>query len=219
MNDANAGYDFDRLRRKLGLIAGAAASASAETSLDIASLSAADLAGLQADTLDEHQLEQAFQTAVQLDAKDLAGKFAERLVSRPASADRPDRYPWFSHLVNQSIASGDFEAALNHVNDGERHDCEHNEGRRRNDYELRRGQILVKQGDHDQAEGVFQRLIDRVPGEMKYRGTATESLLSARQGKRALKFAEAALAHARQQNNRDSEQYFLELADAAKRQS
>ena len=44
------------------------------------------------------------------------------------------------------------------------------------------------------------------------------AMLSAKQGPRALGFAEQGLARARQQNNRDSEQYFLELVSAAKRQ-
>ena len=43
-------------------------------------------------------------------------------------------------------------------------------------------------------------------------------MLSLRQGARALRFAEEGLAMARQQNDRDSEQYFLELVGAAKRQ-
>ena len=48
--------------------------------------------------------------------------------------------------------------------------------------------------------------------------TAAETMLSARQGSRALKFAEAGLIEARKQNNRDLEGHFVELADAARRQ-
>jgi len=43
-------------------------------------------------------------------------------------------------------------------------------------------------------------------------------MLSARQPVRALQFAEQGLAKAREQNNRDSEGYFMELVAAAKRQ-
>ena len=43
-------------------------------------------------------------------------------------------------------------------------------------------------------------------------------MLSARQGKRALQYAEKGLAGARQQNNRDMEQYFSELVAAAQKQ-
>ena len=53
----------------------------------------------------------------------------------------------------QSISTdGEHQKAIDALNDGEKDDCEHNEGRRRNDYELRRAQILVKKGDHEQAE-------------------------------------------------------------------
>jgi hypothetical protein len=43
-------------------------------------------------------------------------------------------------------------------------------------------------------------------------------MLSARRPDHALQFAEKGLAKAREQNNRDSEQYFMELVAAAKRQ-
>ena len=119
------------------------------------------------------------------------------------------------HLL--ALAEGNSDAALNYVNEGEKADCEHNEGRRRNDFELRRAQIHAKRGEADAAQDVFDRLIERVPSELRYRGSAAEAMLSARQGARAQKFAEGGLAKAREQNNRDSEQYFLELAAAAKK--
>jgi predicted Zn-dependent protease len=105
------------------------------------------------------------------------------------------------------------------LNEGERDDCEHHQGRRRNDYELRRAQVHAKQGAFDQARDVFDRLIARVPGELKIRVSAAETFLSAKQPAQALPYAEAGLAEARKQNNRDFEGAFLELADAAKRQS
>jgi hypothetical protein len=54
---------------------------------------------------------------------------------------------------------------------------------------------------------------------MKVRVSAAEALLSAKQAGPALKYAEAGLAEARKQNNRDFEGAFLELVDAAKRQA
>ncbi len=71
----------------------------------------------------------------------------------------------------------------------------------------------------DAAQDVFSRLIERVPTEMRFRSSAAEAMLSARQGARALRFAEEGLATARQQNNRDSEQHFMELVAAAKKQT
>src|SRR5262249_46834266 len=98
-------------------------------------------------------------------------------------------------------------------------DCEQNQGRRRNDYELRRGQVLAKRRDVQGARDVFQRLIERSPGELRYQGPAAEAMLSLKESGAALAFAEQGLAKAREQNDRDSEQYFIELVAAAKKQS
>ncbi|MGE3809687.1 MAG: hypothetical protein AB7K24_33900 [Gemmataceae bacterium] len=208
------GYDFNKLRRKLGLIEGAPAEAGSQ---DITALGAAELAGLPVNELDESQLEKAFQTAMKLDARDLAGKFAQTLVDKPPVSGRArDKYPWFAHLIALSQAENNLEQALGHVDAGEKADCEENEGRRRNEYELRRGQLHAKKGDIDAAADVFERLAQR-SGEAKHWGAAAEAMLSAKRGDRAQQFTERGLALARERNDRDSENYLLELQDAAKR--
>jgi tetratricopeptide (TPR) repeat protein len=215
-------YDFDRLRRKLGLLqAGPGESGRAIAGSprpDIAAMSAAELSGLKIDDLADDQLEEAYQTAQKLDARELASHFARALVARPSRPNQPDRYPWYAHLVQMALGEGDTEGALNYLNEGEKADCEQNEGRRRNDYELKRAQIHSKRGEADRAQEIFTGLIARVPSELRFRGSAAEAMLSARQPARALHFAEEGLVKAREQNNRDSEQYFLELVAAAKRQ-
>lgn len=221
-------YDFNRLRRKLGLTAeappaaaasDAAAAPDAAAAVDPSAMSAAELAALKPEDLSDDVLEQASQAALKLDARDLVARFAEALVARPPRQERPDRFPWYAQLVQRALRDGDTGAALDYLNAGEKADCEHNEGRRRNDYELRRGEIHARRGDAEEAQGIFDRLIERVPGELRYRGTAAEAMLSARQGKRALHFAEDGLAKARAANDRDSEQYFMELVEAAKKQA
>jgi hypothetical protein len=164
-------------------------------------------------------VDQAYRAAQKLDAHELAGRFAEAFVARPPQKDRPDRFPWYTYLIQRAIADGDTDTALQYVDEGEKSDCEQNEGRRRNDYELRRGQVLSKRGEADNARDVFERLIERSPSELRYRGTAAESMLSINQGPTALRFAEGGLAKAREQNDRDSEQYFLELVAAARKQA
>jgi hypothetical protein len=208
-------YDFDHLRRKLGLVWAAVEPGTAAP--DISAMSTAELAQLPAASLTEEQAAQAYQAALKLDARDLASVFARSLVSRPGNSDRPDRFPWYTHLVQQSLAEGDTDAALNYLNDGEKADCEQNEGRRRNDYELRRGQIHARRGEAELAQDIFDRLIARVPLELRYRGSAAEAMLSARQASRALAFAEGGLTKAREKNDRDSENYFKELVSAARR--
>jgi tetratricopeptide (TPR) repeat protein len=178
----------------------------------------AELAGLNAETLTFEQLEQAYQAAQKLDAEELAAHFARALVSRPPQPERPDRFPWYSYLTQRALKEGNTDAALDLVNEGEKVDCENNEGRRRDDYELRRGQVHVKRGEPDAAEDVFRRLIERVPANLRYRGAAAEAMLSLKQGARALRFAEEGLSAARQANDRDTEQYLMELASAARKQ-
>lgn len=208
--------DFDRVKRKLG--AGSpSATSPASGPVDVTALGAAELAALSIESLAADQLEQAFQSALKLDARDLAGKFAEALVALPARKEKPDRYPWFNHLIVSAQNNRELDKALEYVDAAAKDDCENNEGRRRNDYELRRGQLHAKRGEIDQAQDVFDRLIARVPSDTKILGTATEAMLSAKQGSRAKAFAEKGLALAKQQNNRDSEGYFQELLGAAQK--
>jgi tetratricopeptide (TPR) repeat protein len=210
-------YDFDRLRRKLGLLKAAPATAGTVPA-DISALSAAELSSLPVQAMSDEHLEQAYQAAHRLDAQELTVHFARALVSRPPNAQRPDRYPWYSFLIGKALKDGELDAALDDVNEGEKADCEHNEGRRRNDYELRRGQVHVKRGEVEQAEDVFRRLIERSPSNFKYRGAAAEAMLALKQAPRALRFAEEGLAEARRANDRDSEQYLMDLVAASKRQ-
>jgi tetratricopeptide (TPR) repeat protein len=214
------GYDFDRLRRRLGLLGAApdAAGASGGAVADLSAMSAAELAALLLAELSDDQLEQAYQSAVRVDAQELAGRFAGELVRRPPQPGRPDRAPWYFLLVQQALGRGDTNEALRLLDDAERVDSEHNEGRRRSDCDLRRAQVLLKRGEADRAYEVYERLLEREPGNLRSRGSAVEAMLSARQGARALRVAEEGLSRARQQNDRDSEQYFLELVAAAKRQ-
>jgi tetratricopeptide (TPR) repeat protein len=211
-------YDFDRLRRKLGL-AGAAVSFSSTTvtvSSDVSAMSAAELASLDASTLPVTDLERAFRAAVRLDAAELGSRFARALTER--SSEPPyDRWSAYQHLIQETQAGGDYDAALSLVDQGEKADCEANEGRRRNEYELLRGRLLARGGHGDQAKDVFDRLIARSPDDARAAGTAAESMLGAKRGKDALAFAEQGLARARAQNSRDSEGYFLELLEAAKK--
>jgi hypothetical protein len=212
-------YDFDRVRRKLGLTApGAAPAAPGAAPADITALGAAELATLKVEALSDEQLDQAFHTAQRLDAPEIGTHFARALVARAPTAGHTDRYPYFAFLIERALAGGKTDEALDTINEGEKADCEQNEGRRRNDYELRRGKVHARRGEADAAHDVFERLIQRDPSNMKTRAAAAEAMLSLRQGPRALRFAEDGLAQARKQNDRDSEGHLMELVAAAKKQ-
>jgi tetratricopeptide (TPR) repeat protein len=214
-------YDFDRLRRKLGLEVGGvpeSAGPAAADHGDVSAMGAAELAGLDAGSASYATLEEAFRTATRLDAKELAARFAKEMTARPADSGQSDRWLAYQHLIQQAQSGGDLDAALSLVDEGEKADCEANEGRRRNDYELFRGRVLARGGRGDEAKDVFERLVARTPDDLRAVGTAAEAMLGGKRGKDALAFAEQGLARARAQNNRDSEGYFLELVGAAKKQ-
>ena len=206
-------YDFGRLRRKLGMTSAEAPKVEgAATKID--ALSTAELAALDANALGDADLETAFRTALKMDARELAGKFAAILTDRPATSDR---YPFFNHLMQLAQAENDTAAVLALLERAEKADAESNGGQRQNDYAVRRGQVLAKRGDVDKSYEVFQTLLGRAANELKYYGPAIETMLGQKKGQWALQFAEQGLAQARSQNNRDSEHYFMELAAAARK--
>lgn len=219
-------YNFDRLRHKLGVEKQAPGEApkiavpadpAAPPKRDIPAMSAADLAGLPVAELSATELEDAMRTALKLDARDLAVAFAQAGALKPADPAKPDRYPFFACLITAAIAEGNAAEALKHAKDGATYDAAHNGGKRANEFAIRKAQLFAKTGDPESAVKEFDDLIARHPDEGKFYVTATESMLSARQGAKALAFAERGLALARSSGNRDLEGACLELSAAAKR--
>ena len=206
-------YDFSRLRRQLGLAAGDL-QAIAEPGSNIDTLPVAELAALDVDKLSDEQIDQAFRSALKLDARDLAGKFATHIVDRPTVADR---YPYYNHLMQLAQAENDTAGVLTLLDRADKADAESNSGQRQNDISVKRGQVHATRGEVDKSYETFQSLLTRAPNDLKFYGPAIEAMLGQKKGLWALQFAEAGLAKARSQNNRDSEQYFMELASAAKK--
>ena len=154
--------------------------------VDIAALDMAGLAGLSADKLNATQLDLAFRASQKGGNPELASQFARALIGHTGKEAAAGHLPAFAHLISQALAKGNPAEALELIDAGEKSDCENNEGRRRNDFELRRGQVLAKLGEAEQARGVFGQLMDRVPAELRYYDSATEAMLGAKQGKTAL---------------------------------
>lgn len=213
-------YDFDRLRHKLGLSTTKPAGEPTPTAAaNISAMSAADLSTLEAGKLSDDDVEKAFQAAVRLDARELAGEFARAAVARPARAEHADRFPLYQHLIHLALDDDDPAEAGSWVDAGLKEDCEMNEGRRRNDYELRRAHVHLAKDEPEIAHDVFTRVIQRVPSDLKVLGSAAEAMLSARLPHHAAAFAEQGLAQARKKGDRDHAGYFQELLAAAKRQN
>jgi tetratricopeptide (TPR) repeat protein len=204
-------YDFNRMRNKLGLSAGAPA---AGAEVDIETLSTAGLGGLNPESLSDDQIGQAFRAALRQDAPDLTSKFATNAASRTSIADR---YPFFNHLIKAAREEGKSDEVLRLLTEAEAADAATNGGNRRNDYALARGQALARSGDVAGAYGVFSEAIGRTPKELRLYAPAAEAMLGRKDGAKALEFAEQGLKEARAQNNRDGEQQFLELTAAARK--
>jgi hypothetical protein len=204
-------YDFDRLRRKLGLSAAAAEG----KDIDFDTMSASALSGVKPEGLSDEQVGQAFRAALRLDAPDLAGGFARNGAGRDSI---PDRYPFFTHLIRSARDEGRHDEVLRLLTDAEQADAATNAGRRRDDFALTRGQALARAGDIAAAYGVFKEIVGRSPKDLRFYAPAAEAMLGKKDGARAMEFAEQGLKEARIQNNRDAEQQFLELTAAARKQ-
>src|SRR5262249_23738740 len=112
-------YDFDRLRRLLGLLTAAPAAAPVQGTVgDGSAMGAAELGGLDVAALSPEQLEQAHLAAKKLDAEELATNFARALVTRPPQPEKPDRFPIYSYLVQQALKEGNTDAALDWIHRG-----------------------------------------------------------------------------------------------------
>ena len=205
-------YDFDRLRRKLGLVIGPVA---IDDLTDFQTLSVADLAGLNRTELSDKQLLGAFKGALMRDAGDLAEAFARTAVARRTIADR---YPFFNHLIQAAREAGKADEVLHLLAEGEQADAESNGGGRSGEYATSRGRAMARAGDADGAYAVFHAAVGRSSTDFNLVAAAAEAMLGHKQSARALEFAEHGLASARAQNQRDAEQQFLELAAAANKQ-
>jgi hypothetical protein len=225
-------YDFNRLRHKLGVekqaageappeLLAAAKAAAAGTPLpvkkDFAAMSAADLGGMNADDLSAAELEDAMKAALKLDARELAVSFAKAAVKKPADAAKPDRYALYLAVISAAISEGNAKDALAATEAGLAYDAAHNGGKRANEFGLRAAQLQAKTGNADASAAAFDTLIERNPDEAKFYITAVETMLSAKQGAKALAFAEKGLATAQRTGNRDLEGACRELSDAAKK--
>lgn len=204
-------YNFDRLRRKLGL-AVVAGNESAE--LEIDTMSTAELATLKEEDLSDSQLTDAFRAALKLDSPDLAARFA---LSASKRASIADRYLFFNHLANLAKDEGKMDALLQLLSDGSQADAATNEGRRAVDYALGRGRALARNGDVEGSASTFREAIAKFPEDIRLFSPAAEAMLGRKNGPLALEFAEQGLKVAETQNNRDAQSQFQELIAAAKK--
>ena len=155
--------------------------------------------------------------AIKLDARELAVAFAKAGVGKPADAKKPDRYTLYACLMTAAVAEGHSAAAVQLARDGAAYDSTNNAGKRATEYGLRAAAVLLKSGDATAAASEFESLIARTPEDGNLYVKAAEAMLGAKQGQRAVAFAEQGLAKAKEFGSRDLEGACRELLNAAKR--
>ncbi len=202
-------YDFDRLRKKLGLAGVAPGGGLDFDTIDVASLGTLDIVALT-----PTQLTSAFQAALRLDAPDLAGKFAKAATHLPQLVDR---YPFFQHLMTLARHDGDHARVMELLNEAAEADATTNAAKRSIQFVVMKGQALARGGKTDEAYDFFKKAVEALPNELSFYGPAAEAMLGKGMGTKAMEFITAGLALARSKNDRGAEGHFLELTEEAKR--
>jgi len=204
-------YNFDRLRRKLGL---AITVGEDNSDLELDTLSTEELGTIQLEALSDPQMGEAVRAALKLDSPDLAFKFALAASRRTSIADR---YPYFNHLIGLAQEIGKPADVLLLLKEGEDADRDTNAGRRAVEYALARGRALARNGDVEGSASAFRDAIAKTPNDIRLFSPAAEAMLGKKNGPLALEFAEQGLKVAETQNNRDAQNQFQELIAAAKK--
>ncbi|CAN5312317.1 hypothetical protein BH11PLA2_BH11PLA2_41740 [soil metagenome] len=215
-------FDFDKLRRKLGIAmatadAPAVAQIASAPKRDFTAMSVADL-GLQAkEDMSTSEFEDAMRAAIKLGANELAVEFARKAVAKPFDVDKPDRYPFFATLMTGAMSTGNTAEALKTLTEGAKYDATHNDGKRANEYGLRTAAFHAKLKDSDKAIAAFETVIDRNPDDGNLYVKAAETMLSIKDVKGAKLFAEKGIAKGKNLGNRDLQAACSELLEAAKK--
>ncbi|WP_020471989.1 SEC-C domain-containing protein [Zavarzinella formosa] len=202
-------YDFNRLRKKLGLLVSEPDGALDFDTIDVAKLGTLEIGGLA-----PAQLTTAFQAAIRLDSPDLAGKFAKAAIGQTEIADR---YPFFQHLISLARQEGDTTRTMELLKTASEADSASNEGKRGMQYRILTGQAIARSGQTDEAYEFFKKTVADNPNELSIYAPAAETMLSKNLGAKAMEFINAGLTVARNRNDRGAEQHFLELTEAAKK--
>lgn len=233
-------YDFDKLRHKLGIEMKAVAAPAtieepepipappapkptaplppaAPAKREVGAMNAAELSALPLTELSAAELEDAMKAAIKLDARELAVNIARTGAGLPASAGKPDRYAFYATLMTGAMSEGNPAEAVSAADQGAAFDAEHNSGKRANDYSLRKAAVHLKVGNPDAAAKEFDAVLERSPDDGNLYVKAAEAMLGAKQGAKAMAFAEKGVAAAKRFGAKDLEGACRELAEAARR--
>ncbi len=214
----STGYNFDRLRNRLGLMSLVPPGTTpAESPLDFGAFSAPQLAELKPAELEDAQVASAYRAALTLDAPTLALRFAEDLARRPAAAELVDMGGVFRRMVLDRLERRKFAEAVAAADAGVAYDAAHADGKHAPALQALRGRALLAADRPDDAAAAFRNLFDKHADAFKAQGEAVETCLRAGRNPLAKELAERGLAAAQKARERDVQEQFREYLDEASR--
>jgi tetratricopeptide (TPR) repeat protein len=213
------GYNFDRLRNKLGLMSLIPDTVKKEdTPLDVGAFSAAQLSELDASKIDDAALQSAYRSASGMDLPTTALKFALEMTKRPSLANAVEMIPVFRRLVLDRLERRKNAEAIELVEAALRYDANHYGGRNAAESLTLKARCLSAEGKKKEAADAYRELLKSHPKEMKSAAEAVEGAMRDGDWKLAKELAEVGLARSQETRQRDFQEQFREyLKEAAVR--
>jgi tetratricopeptide (TPR) repeat protein len=219
-----SGYNFDRLRHKLGLpirgsgLADHADPTSASGDVDVSVYSAAQLAALDPAKLDDMVLVQAYRAAIHLDVPQTANRLAEHLAQRESVSQLIDMNGVFRRLIQdaQRSKSGDVGELIARAR---AYDARHYAQREAAMLDYWEARHQLQTGPKGDAVKALCSLSEKHPDRLDVAASAVESLLSAGEYGVARDLAEKGLVKAERDRNADYQSRFRDyVREAGNRQ-
>lgn len=207
----NVGYNFDRVRNKLGLMSLIPAGTKKEdTPLDVGAFSAAQLADLDPAKIDDAALLSAYKSANGMDLPTTALKFAAEMTSRSSLANQVEMIPVFRRLVLDRLERRKNAEALQLVDAALGYDVARYGSRNAAEILTLKARCLSADGRKKEAADVYRELLKAHPKEIRSAAEAVEGAMRDGDWRLARELAEVGLARAQETRQRDFQEQFRE---------
>jgi tetratricopeptide (TPR) repeat protein len=211
MKSFGVGYNFDRLRNKLGLMSLIPeGTRKEETPLDVAAFSAAQLADLDPSKIDDAALLTAYKSSNGMDLPTTALKFALEMTARPSLANQVEMIPIFRRLVLDRLERRKNAEAVTIVESALRYDANHYGGRNAAEILTLKARCLSAEGRKKEAADAYRELLKSHPKEIRSAADAVEGAMRDGDWRLAKELAEVGLARAQETRQRDFQEQFRE---------
>jgi tetratricopeptide (TPR) repeat protein len=216
MKAFDVGYNFDRVRNKLGLMSLIPEGTRKEdTPLDVSAFSAAQLADLDASKIDDDALLTAYRSANGMDLPTTALKFAAEMSARPSVAAKVEMVPVFRRLVLDRLERRKNAEAVTLVDAALHYDAEHYGGRNAAEILTLKARCLSAEGKKKEAADAYRELLKSHPKEIRSAAEAVEGAMRDGDWRLAKELAEVGLARAQETRQRDFQEQFREYLQEA----